>query len=235
MLGAGLALAPAAYAEETVQPLTSFDVNGGSVTTPTLVAGRRYRLEVGGTFQEIGPNVTFDHDSAYCYGDNNPTPICRGDESLSQTGLWARYGSDSAGPFYELSPADPPAYSSNHLYDTTFVAAQSAPLTLLANTPELNRDYVGQLAVALYAELRGEGLPRVPHVRAVRHIRDAAKRRAADLSASSSSARRFETLSRPPSVTIRTTPPRSRRRGSARTRSGASMRRARSPQSASGT
>jgi hypothetical protein len=143
-----LGAAPAA-ADETVLPPTAFDVDGGSVTTPALEAGAQYRLESGGTFQDVGPNVAFDHDAAYCYGDDNPSPICEGDPSLSNTGLWAGYSGSDAAPFYRLEGAAP-AYTDTHRYVTRFTASQNAPLRLLANTPEVGHEYPGQLGVALY-------------------------------------------------------------------------------------
>lgn len=144
-----LAAAPA-FADETVLGPTAFDVDGGSVTTPALEKGAEYRLESGGTFQEVSANATYDHDAAYCYSDNAPTPICRNDPSISKTGLWAGYAGSDARPFYELESTTPPAYASSHRYTTRFTAAQSAPLRLLANTPEVGREYPGQLLVALY-------------------------------------------------------------------------------------
>jgi hypothetical protein len=148
MLGLVMTASPAA-ADETVLAPTAFNVDGGSVTTPALVAGSTYRLDVGGTFQEVGPNITFDHDAAYCFSDNATIPICKGDPSLSQTALFAGYGGSNMSPFYELA-GPPPPYAESHRYALTFTAGQSAPLEFRANTPELNRDYPGQLAVAVY-------------------------------------------------------------------------------------
>jgi hypothetical protein len=142
--------------DETVQPPTAFDVDGGSVTTPALIAGRTYRLEVGGTFQVITPNITFDHDAAYCFDDDASMPICQGDPSTSQTALFAGYEGSSASPFYELA-GDAPPYASSHRYTIIFTAGQSKPLRLSVNTPELNYEYVGQLAVALYLQPQAGG------------------------------------------------------------------------------
>ena len=148
MLVLAFGAAPA-RADETVLGPTAFDVDGGSVTTPALEAGAQYRLESAGTFQDVGANITFDHDAAYCYGDDNPSPICEGDPSLSNTGLWAGYAGSDAEPFYELE-GDAPAYAASHRYYTRFTATQSAPLRLLANTPDVGHGYPGQLFVALY-------------------------------------------------------------------------------------
>lgn len=142
------AAAPAA-ADETVLAPTTFNADGGSATTPALEAGSTYRLDVGGTFQEVGPNITFDHDAAYCFSDNATIPICRGDESLSQTALFAAYQGSSFAPFYELGGGAPP-YAASHRYGLTFTAGQSVPLVFRANTPEVGREYPGQLAVAVY-------------------------------------------------------------------------------------
>jgi hypothetical protein len=148
MLVLALGASPAT-ADETVLAPTAFNVDGGSVTTPALEAGAQYRLESGGTFQEVGPNITFDHDAAYCYDDDSTSPICEGDPSLSNTGLWAGYAGFGEEPFYKLE-GEAPAYTPTHRYFTRFTAVRDAPLRLVANTPEVGRDYPGQLAVALY-------------------------------------------------------------------------------------
>jgi hypothetical protein len=143
--------------EQTVVDPTSFDVATGDVTTPALEAGRTYRLLVGRTFNEVGPNVTFTHDAAYCFDDNSTIGICRGDPSPSDVALFAGYEGSSASPFYELAGTDPPAYADTHFYELFFVAGQSRSLRFSVNKPDVDRDYQGHLELALYLEPAGAG------------------------------------------------------------------------------
>lgn len=144
-----LAAPSAARADTLIQPATAFQVDGGSVTTPALEAGQRYRLIAFGTFQEVGPNITYDFDSVYCFGDDATIAQCRDEPFQTNNSLWAEYEGSDGAPFHQLSGAVP-TYDASHRYEIAFTAAQGVPLRLYAHLTELDRDYPGQLGVALY-------------------------------------------------------------------------------------
>lgn len=149
LLACALAGPAAARADTEIQAPTAFNVDGGSVTTPALEAGKTYRLVAFGTFQEVGPNITYDYDAVYCFGDNATIATCRDEPFQTNNSLWAEYQGASGAPFHQLA-GSVPAYDSSHSYSITFTAAASTPLRLYAHLTELNRDYPGQLGVALY-------------------------------------------------------------------------------------